>query len=100
MKPQTHEKGERMEQGELPRKGKSYVVEILDLNNFGYGVCKIGGMSVFVADTVEGDLAEIEIIKTQKTFAVGRRIRLVSPSPHRIPDVEGCPWSKQCGGCA
>ena len=85
---------------ELPQMGKTYVAEIVDLNNLGFGVCKIGGMSVFVADTVEGDLAEITIIKKAKTYAVGKRNRLVSPSAFRIPDQEGCPRARQCGGCA
>ena len=41
-------------------------IEITDLNNLGFGVAKIDGISVFVADTVTGDTAEIRIIKTAK----------------------------------
>ena len=81
------------------KKNQVYTVSILDLNNLGFGVCKIDGMSVFVSDTVTGDEAEIKIIKTAKTYAVGTRVRLITPSPLRCAAEECCPSAKRCGGC-
>ncbi len=78
-------------------KNQVYQVKIIDINNLGFGVCKIDGMSVFVADTVTGDEAEIKIIKAAKTYGVGICTRLITPSQLRVEG--GCPASGRCGGC-
>lgn len=80
-------------------KNETYHVTITDLNNLGFGVCKIDGISVFVADTVTGDEADIRIIKTAKTYAVGTCLRLTSPSPIRAAKEDACPVTRRCGGC-
>ncbi len=81
------------------QKNQTCTAVITDLNNLGFGVCKIDGRSVFVADTVTGDTAEITIIKTAKTYAVGRLQRLLVPSPMRAAVETVCPVSHRCGGC-
>ena len=81
------------------QKNQIHKVQITDLNNLGFGVAKIDGMSVFVADTVMGDEAEIKIIKTAKTYAVGILQTLLTPSPIRCDDGEVCPVARRCGGC-
>ncbi len=78
-------------------KNQVYQVKIIDINNLGFGVCKIDGMSVFVADTVTGDEAEIKIIKAAKTYGVGICTHLITPSQLRVEG--GCPASGRCGGC-
>lgn len=83
----------------LLQKNQIHKVQITDLNNLGFGVAKIDGMSVFVADTVTGDEAEIKIIKTAKTYAVGILQTLITPSPIRCDDSEVCPVARRCGGC-
>ena len=81
------------------QKNQIHKVQITDLNNLGFGVAKIDGMSVFVADTVTGDEAEIKIIKTAKTYAVGILLTLITPSPIRCHEEEVCPVTRRCGGC-
>ncbi|MGM9625857.1 MAG: 23S rRNA (uracil(1939)-C(5))-methyltransferase RlmD [Eubacteriales bacterium] len=80
-------------------KNQIYRVKITDLNNLGFGVAKIDGISVFVADTVTDDEVEIKIIKTAKTYAVGTLVTLIKPSLMRCPENEVCPVSHRCGGC-
>ncbi|MBQ8577667.1 MAG: 23S rRNA (uracil(1939)-C(5))-methyltransferase RlmD [Clostridia bacterium] len=81
------------------QKNQIYTTTIKDLNNLGFGVAKIDGISVFVADTVTGDVVEIKIIKTAKTYAVGTLTKLITPSPMRCDETEVCPVSRRCGGC-
>ncbi len=81
------------------QKNQIHKVQIIDLNNLGFGVAKIDGISVFVADTVTGDEAEIKIIKTAKTYAVGILLSLISPSSIRCAEEEVCPVTRRCGGC-
>ena len=79
-------------------KNSVYKAEFTDINNLGCGVCRIDGVVVFVDGAVDGDVADIKIIKVAKNYCVGRIERLITPSPHRIePD---CPVSKRCGGCS
>ncbi len=78
-------------------KGKVYCAEITDLNNLGSGVTRIEGKVVFVQHAVDGDVAEIQIIKETADYGVARIQRLLSPSPHRMAAV--CPLTKRCGGC-
>ncbi|MCQ2433069.1 MAG: 23S rRNA (uracil(1939)-C(5))-methyltransferase RlmD [Clostridia bacterium] len=80
------------------KKNQTYQVTIIDLNNLGFGVCKIDGISVFVADTVTGDEAEIRIIKTAKTYAVGTCVKLITPSTIRQSKEDACPVTRRCGG--
>ena len=72
------------------------------MNNLGYGVCRIEDMVVFVDGAVDGDFAEIRIIKTARDYCVGRIERIIEPSHHRIePDcgVFSRPIASRCGGC-
>lgn len=80
------------------QKNTVHTVKIEDMNFLGFGVTHIDGMAVFVKGAVTGDLAEIKIIKTAKTYAVARVERLVEKSDKRVED--GCPVSTACGGCA
>ena len=79
-------------------KNSVYKAEFTDINNLGCGICRIDGVVVFVDGAVDGDVAEIKIIKVAKNYCVGRIERLIEPSPFRAePD---CPVSKRCGGCS
>lgn len=69
-----------------------------DLNNLGYGVCHADGKTVFVAGMVDGDRAEIRIIKDAPTYSVGKIEKLTEPSRYRTDPV--CPVCGKCGGCA
>lgn len=63
----------------------------------GAGVCRVGGMAVFVPGTISGERCRVRIVKALKTYAFGRLEEVLTPSPHRVtPD---CPHFPVCGGC-
>ncbi|MBQ9736052.1 MAG: 23S rRNA (uracil(1939)-C(5))-methyltransferase RlmD [Clostridia bacterium] len=81
----------------MHKKNEIVRLTVTDLNNLGFGVGHLDGMAVFIADAVDGDEADVRLIRVCKTYAVGKIERLITPSPSRIPsacDVRGC------GGCA
>lgn len=79
-------------------KDQQLTLNIHDLNNLGCGVGRAeDGRAVFVSGTVAGDLARVQIIKVNKTFAVGRLLQIVTPSPDREEGFCRAPLS--CGGC-
>lgn len=54
-------------------------------------------IAVFVPQGVIGDLLNVRILKTKKTYAYGKIEEIVTPSPDRIqPDCKSFP---RCGGC-
>ncbi|MGC4056945.1 MAG: 23S rRNA (uracil(1939)-C(5))-methyltransferase RlmD [Chitinophagaceae bacterium] len=55
------------------------------------------GKVVFVENAVPGDVIDVRITKSKKSFAEGRMLRLVTPSPDRI--VPFCEHFGVCGGC-
>ena len=81
------------------KKGDILRLPITDLNNLGCGVGRAeDGRVVFVKGAVSGDEVETEIIKVNKSFCVGRLLRVVSPSPYR-PLSDFCDAPLACGGC-
>lgn len=71
---------------------------VTDINNLGYGVAKIEGMTVFVSGAVDGDECEVKLIKVNKNYCVGIVHRLITPSAYRTTSV--CASSSKCGGCS
>ncbi len=78
------------------QKNQKFEVEITDVNNLGYGVCKIDGMVVFVNGGVTGDKCTIKIIKVLKSYAIAICEEIHLPSSHRTSP--SCKY-KRCGGC-
>ncbi len=79
-------------------KGARVETEITDLNNLGCGVGHLpDGRALFVAGAVAGDTVLAELIKVNKTYAVGRLLTVLSPSPDREDGFCNAPLS--CGGC-
>lgn len=54
-------------------------------------------MTLFVKDTVIGDVAEVKIMKMKKNYGFARLMNLIEPSADRIDPP--CPVARQCGGC-
>lgn len=79
------------------KKNSLHTVKITDINNLGFGICRIEGIVIFVQGGVTGDEAEIKIIKSARDYCVARVEKLLSASPYRIDSP--CPVSKTCGGC-
>ena len=45
------------------KKNTVYTVKVQDLNNLGFGVAKVEGMTVFVSGAVDGDEIDARIIE-------------------------------------
>ncbi len=54
-------------------------ITIEDISNNGEGIGKYNGYTLFVKDTVVGDVAEVKVIKAKKTYGYGKLLSLVSP---------------------
>ena len=81
----------------MPNKNDRITLTITDINNLGFGVGRApDGKVVFVAHTADGDVCEVEIIKSARDYAVGRLLRLITPSPYR--EAPHC-TVRGCGGC-
>ena len=79
------------------QKNDETVLEIIDMTSDGSGIGKCGGMAVFVPMTAIGDTALVKILKVKKSFAYGKLIEIIKPSPDRAEN--DCPSFSQCGGC-
>ena len=80
-------------------KGEIIRLAIRDLNNLGCGVgVAEDGRAVFVKGAVTGDVVESEIIKVNKSYAVGRLLRVLEASPHCV-EHDACSAPASCGGC-
>ncbi len=78
---------------------KNQMLEVLteDLNNLGYAVAHVDGMTVFIGGALDGERVRIKIISVKRSYAIARLEEILAPSPHRIPSV--CD-ARGCGGCA
>lgn len=79
------------------KKNSLHTAIITDINNLGFGVCRIEGVVTFVQGGVTGDELEIKIIKSARDYCVARIERIITPSPYRADSL--CPVSRICGGC-
>lgn len=79
-------------------KNNEYKFDITDMTHEGQGVGRIDGFTVFVDDALEGEQVEARIIKVNKTYAVGKLLRVLKPSPDRIKPF--CAAYNRCGGCS
>ena len=55
------------------------------------------GKVLFVDNVIPGDVVDVAIIKDKKSWAQGKTLRLVTPSPQRIEPF--CQHFGVCGGC-
>lgn len=79
------------------QKNDEIEIEITDMTDEGSGIGRYGGMAVFVPLTAVGDRALVRVLKVKKTYAYGKLLSLVSPSPDRTEN--DCPSFSRCGGC-
>ena len=63
----------------------------------GWGVGRINSKVIFVGYAVPGDTLKIEIFDEHKSYAFGRIVEIIAPSPKRIEPV--CRHFGFCGGC-
>lgn len=68
------------------------------LNQHGQGVASLAdGLTVFVNGLIPGELARVKVITRKKSYAIGKIIKLLKPSPQRCEAP--CPVFGRCGGC-
>ena len=70
---------------------------ISDIAFGGEGVARIEDFVVFVPFVALNEIVEAEVTEVKKSFARARLIRVVQPSPERVPPP--CPYFGECGGC-
>lgn len=79
-----------------PRKVLENVV-ITDMSSEGMGIARLEGKVIFTEKAVPGDVVDVEVHKSKKSFSEGVIAELKTPSPLRIPAP--CQHFGVCGGC-
>ncbi|MBO5506144.1 MAG: 23S rRNA (uracil(1939)-C(5))-methyltransferase RlmD [Clostridia bacterium] len=80
------------------KKNDIFEIEITGVTDEGDGVGRAENIAVFVPFALQGERVEVLIIKTYKTYAIGKLQRVISPSPDRIKS--DCEHFYKCGGCS
>ena len=78
------------------KKNQVLDVDIIDITNLGFGVARVDGEVIFIADAVTGDKAKIKIIKVAQSYAIGKVEEFISLSEKREMRCE----NKLCKACA
>jgi 23S rRNA (uracil1939-C5)-methyltransferase len=71
---------------------------ITGISQDGQGIGRYHGLTIFVDDTVPGDLVRVQVEKRLNRYAIGRPLEILQPSPDRI--TAACSQSATCGGCS
>lgn len=79
-------------------KGQVCEVKIIDMSTEGQGIGRVDGMAVFVAGTITGDTALVEITKVKKNYGFAKLIEIKEESELRVSAP--CNYAGECGGCA
>ena len=87
----------RMEISMAYSKNDCVQVTIEDIGVSGEGIGKIDGYTLFVKDTVIGDVVNVKIMKAKKNYGYARLVDIVKPSKDRVEPA--CAIARQCGGC-
>jgi 23S rRNA (uracil1939-C5)-methyltransferase len=78
---------------------KNDELKVTCLNNTydGLGVAKVDDYTIFIRNIVEGEVANIRIVKIKKNIAFAIVVELLTKSDHRRDDY--CEIAGKCGGC-
>jgi 23S rRNA (uracil1939-C5)-methyltransferase len=91
------EKNITLEKNIPVEKNKDYEIDIAGMGYEGEGVGKIEDFTIFVQGALLGETVKIRIVKTSKSFAFGKLLEIIKPSPDRTEPA--CEIYKRCGGC-
>jgi len=80
------------------KKNEEFTLNITGMNHEGQGVGRIDGFTVFVDGAIEGEDVQIKIIKLNKSYGVGKLLKVLKTSQDRSEPF--CPAYKRCGGCS
>lgn len=78
-------------------KNNTYTIEITGVGEKGEGIGKYQNFAIFVPYALVGETVEVLIVKVLKSYAYGKIVNIINPSPHRVKAK--CPVFFQCGGC-
>lgn len=73
------------------------IVTVEKLSNLGLGIARVDGFVIFIKNSCPKDVLKIKITKSNKNWAEGEIIEILTPSPHRVEPF--CPMQKVCGAC-
>ena len=71
--------------------------EIIKFDHEGRGICYMDGKTVFVENTVPGDIVNICVKKNKKNYSIATVANFIKYSCNRIKPE--CPYFDKCGGC-
>ncbi len=70
---------------------------ILKLDDQGRGICYVNNKITFVSHTLPNEEVDIELIKENSKYQIGKVKEIIKASPNRLKSL--CPYYEQCGGC-
>ena len=79
------------------KKNDLVTVKIEDMGHDGEGIGKAEGYTLFIKDTVIGDVVEAKIMKMKKNYGYARLVRVLEASKDRTEPK--CSVARACGGC-
>ena len=80
------------------QKNDVVTVKIEDMGSSGEGIGKIDGYTLFIKDSIIGDVVEAKIMKAKKKYAYAKLMNVVTPSKYRVKHP-ACKLARSCGGC-
>ena len=82
----------------MMQKNELVKVKIEDIGVGGEGIGKVDGYTLFIKDTIIGDVVEAKVMKAKKNYGYARLMNVLTPSEDRVEKVV-CPMARKCGGC-
>jgi len=79
------------------KKNQEYIVDIIDNGFQGEGIAKINDYTVFIPNSIKGEIVKILIVKANKTYGYGKILEILENSKDRNLPI--CDTYKRCGGC-
>ncbi|MDD4815739.1 MAG: 23S rRNA (uracil(1939)-C(5))-methyltransferase RlmD [Clostridia bacterium] len=76
---------------------RKLTVEIVDNGMNGEGIAKLENTTIFVPNTLQGEVVEVEIYKTKNNLAFANLVKIIKESNERRKPL--CPVFGECGGC-
>ena len=73
-------------------------IQIVKLDDQGRGIAYVDNKITFIPNTLIGEVVDIELLKQNSKYNIGRVVNYVKKSDKRIDIV--CPYYDLCGGCS
>lgn len=79
--------------------GQEITAEIIDITSTGEGIAKPDNFTVFIDNTVPGDLVQAKITQIKSSYATAKLEKIINKSNDRRTQSY-CPYEEICGGCS